>query len=159
MLVRKKRQVQKSFRIDEDVERDLGILAQLMERSQNDLANVALEELLQDNKYCFLNTVVLEHFKSEMERAEDELNPFEMSGLRVEVKYLENDRVSVRSIVSDEGKVVEDYTKEFESDISDEFEAYLMDLHVYVNPQAEDTIAYLEDRVDYRDYVKVRNKK
>ena len=43
MLVRNKKQVQKSFRIDEDVERDLGLLSQITGRSQNELANVALE--------------------------------------------------------------------------------------------------------------------
>ena len=53
MFVRAKRQVQKSFRIDENVERDLGVLAKITERSQNELANVALEELLQDNKDTF----------------------------------------------------------------------------------------------------------
>lgn len=158
MLVRTKRQVQKSFRIDEDVERDLGILAKITERSQNDLANVALEELLQDNRLYFLNTVILEHFQREMENAEDELRPFEMGGLRVEVCYIDNGRVQVRSVIYDGEKVAEDYTKEFESDICDDFEDYLIELHIYINSEMEDTIAYLNDRVDYRDYVKVRNK-
>ena len=61
MKVRKKYVVQKSFRIDEKVERDLGILAELTDRSQNDLVNVAITELLQDNKDYFLQVAVLEH--------------------------------------------------------------------------------------------------
>jgi predicted DNA-binding protein len=75
MLVRNKKQVQKSFRIDEDVERDLGLLSQITGRSQNELANVALEELLQDNSIHFLNIVILEHYESEVENA-DEIAPF-----------------------------------------------------------------------------------
>ena len=86
MFVRAKRQVQKSFRIDENVERDLGVLAKITERSQNELANVALEELLQDNKDYFLKVAILEHFSNEIEIAEDNLAPFEMGGLRVEVR-------------------------------------------------------------------------
>lgn len=157
MLVRKKRQVQKSFRIDEEAERDLGILAQLTERSQNDLANVAIEELLQDNKYYFLNLAVYEHFLWQMENANEKIEPFEMGGLRVEMEY-HGDCVKVRSIITVNGEVIEDYTKEFDSDISDEFESYLKELSVHINSSAEDTIKYLDDRVDYRDYVKVRKK-
>lgn len=153
MLVRTKRQVQKSFRIDENVERDLGVLAKITERSQNDLANVALEELLQDNKFYFLNVAILEHFTTEMENAEETLAPFEMGGLRVEVNYVDDNKVKVRIVVADE-----DYSKEFESDICDEFENYLLELSIYIDREAEDTIKYLEDRTDYRDYVKVRKK-
>lgn len=157
MLVRKKRQVQKSFRIDEEAERDLGILAQLTERSQNDLANVAIEELLQDNKYYFLNLAVYEHFLWQMENANEKIEPFEMGGLRVEMEY-HGDCVKVRSIIKVNEEVIEDYTKEFDSDISDDFESYLKELSVHINSSAEDTIKYLDDRVDYRDYVKVRKK-
>ena len=157
MLVRKKRQVQKSFRIDEEVERDLGVLAQLTERSQNDLANVAIEELLQDNRYYFLDIAVLEHFTSQSENANEVFEPFEMGGLKVEFEYC-GDVVKVHSVVKDNGEVVDDYTKEFDSDISEEFENYLKDLSAYINPSAEDTVEYLNGRVDYRDYIKVRKK-
>lgn len=151
MFVRKKMQVQKSFRIDEDVERDLGVLAKLTERSQNDLANVALEELLQDNKAYFLKVAILEHFTREMESAKENLEPFEMGGIKVEMRYLDDDRVEVHFKDS-----VEEYSKEFDSDISDEFENYLTELSVCINRESEDTIKYLENRTDYRDYVKIR---
>lgn len=152
MLVRTKRQVQKSFRIDEDVERDLGVLAKITERSQNDLANVALEELLQDNKYHFLKVVILEHFEREIENAE-EIKPFEMGGLRVEMSYTEERRVKVRFITK-----FEDYEREFESDICDEIEKYFMELSLHIDNESEDVLNYLNERTDYRDYVKVRNK-
>lgn len=155
MFVRKKMQVQKSFRIDEGVERDLGVLAKITERSQNDLANVALEELLQDNKYHFLKVAILEHFECEIENVSNEtpMKPFEMGGLRVEISYIEDSGVKVRSVTE-----YDDCEKEFESDVCDEFEKYLMELSFNINPNAEDTLAYLDDRTDYSDYVKVRKK-
>lgn len=155
MLVRKKYVVQKSFRIDEDVERDLGILAQLTERSQNDLVNVAIMELLQDNKHYFLNEAIYEHFSRQIENADGILEPFEMGDLTVEVEYFAGG-IKVRSIIKDGDEVLEDYTREFEFE-NDEFESYLKELSVHINMSAEDTKRYLEGRVDYRDYIKIRN--
>lgn len=152
MFVRKKMQVQKSFRIDENVERDLGLLAKITERSQNDLVNVALEELLQDNRMYFLKVAIVEHFERELENGE-EIEPFEMGGLRVEMSYIGDNKLKVRSITK-----FDNFEREFESDICDDFENYLMELSFYIDPNAEDTLAYLDGRTDYRDYVKIRKK-
>lgn len=152
MFVRKKNQVQKSFRIDEDVERDLGLLSKLTERSQNDLANVALEELLQDNKLYFLKVSILEHFRMEMESTEETFKPFELGGIKVELEYLDEDRVKVTY----SSEYEETFSREFESDIGDDLEKYLVDLASYIDTNAEDTKKYLENRTDYRDYIKIR---
>ena len=154
MFVRKKNQVQKSFRIDEDVERDLGLLSKLTERSQNDLANVALEELLQDNKLYFLKVSILEHFIMEMEGTKETFEPFELGGVKVELEHLDEDRVKVTYSLESEEK----FSKEFESDIGDDLEKYLVDLALYIDTNAEDTKKYLENRTDYRDYIKIRKK-
>lgn len=156
MLVRRKYIVQKSFRIDEQIENDLSILAQLTERSQNELVNVAITELLQDNKYYFLNVAVLEHFRPQFESAEKKLKPFELGGLRVEIEYCDNYHLKVRTIVKENDNILEDHTHEFESDISDEFEEYINNLYIHINSSASDTKKYLEERTDYRDYIKIR---
>ena len=156
MKVRKKYVVQKSFRIDEKVERDLGILAELTDRSQNDLVNVAITELLQDNIDYFLQVAVLEHFMSQLDSGYEEFDPFDMGGLFVEMKYIDtNGAVSVHSVVHGD-EDIDDYTKEFDSDISDELEEYLKNFYVYINRESEDVKAYLDNRVDYREYVKIR---
>lgn len=154
MKVRKKYVVQKSFRIDERVERDLGILAELTDRSQNDLVNVAITELLQDNKEYFLQVAVWEHFAFQLGNGMCEFESFNLGGLLVEMKYV-GDRVSVRSVVKHDEED-DDYTKEFDSDISDEIEEYLKGLHIYISKDSEDVKKYLENRVDYREYVKIR---
>ena len=151
MLVKRKCVVQKSFRMDEKIESDLNLLSELTNRSQNELVNVAVMELLQDNKDAFLEVAVLEHFKEQMNLGFCEFEPFEMGGLKVEVRYIDGDKVEVRAINS-----VEDYTRKFDSDISEEFESYLRKLYIYIDREAEDTKEYLNRRVDYRDYVKVR---
>ena len=50
MIVRKKYVVQKSFRIDQRLEYDMSLLAELTNRSQNELVNAAIEGFLQDLK-------------------------------------------------------------------------------------------------------------
>lgn len=158
MFVRPKKQIQKSFRLDENVERDLGILANLTERSQNDLANVALEELLQDNKSYFLKIAVLEHFRKQIDLGLEKFEPFNMGDLEVQVSYVEGEKVLVRSIVEYVEDNVDIHEEKFNSDISDEFENYLKELSVYIDSTSKDVIEYLERRTDYRDYVKVRKK-
>lgn len=155
MLVRKKCVVQKLFKIDENVGMDIETLAQLTGRSQNDLVNVAIMELLQDNKYYFLDVAVLEYFQHQFENANEVLEPFEMGGLRVEVKY-SDDGIKVRSIISGDDGNVDDYTRKFESDISNDFENYLISLSGYIDPLSEDVSKYLAERTDYCDYIRKR---
>mgnify|MGYP000892534026 CR=1 FL=1 len=159
MLVRNKKQVQKSFRIDEDVERDLGLLSQITGRSQNELVNVALEELLQDNSIRFLNIAILEHYESEVENA-DEITPFILGGLEIQFSPVDGtNEIEITSIVMDGEKELDKYTKRIDQCNCNELENYLMSLSVYIDVKAEDTVQYLKDRTDYRDYVKVRNKR
>ena len=76
-----------------------------------------------------------------------------MGGLRVEVSYTDDNKVKVRAVDQ-----AEDNSREFESDVCNEFENYLLELSIYIDRNAEDTKKYLNGRTDYRDYVKVRNK-
>lgn len=149
MLIRPKMQVQKSFRIYEDVERDIALLAKLTDRSQNELANAALEELLQDNKIHFLKVAVSEHFRIQEEIGNEEPEPFEIGGIKVFVSYTDEDEFKVRLIT--EG---EDSTMEFDN--FRDYDNYLTSLSIYIDPNAEDTKKYLERRTDYRDFIKVR---
>lgn len=157
MLVRKRYIVQKSFRIDEEVERDLATLAEMTGKSQNDLVNAAIIEMLQDNKSNFIQLAAYEHFMWEFEMAEGVLKPFEMGGLRVEVSLIGDGSVAVRHIVSNcDGDVGEDYTKKFESSVSEDFDNYLKELGGYIDPQSEDSQKYLNNRLNYSEYVKIR---
>lgn len=156
MLVRKRYMVQKSFRLDQDVERDLAKLAEITEKSQNDLVSMAIIEMLQDNKIHFLNMAVYEHFMCEIEDGKEEFSTFELGGLKVSVEISKKGTVFVRHIVQDKGEVVEDCTKELEDCVSKEFDSYLKNLGELISIDSEDTKEYLEHRTDYREYVKIR---
>lgn len=151
MLVRTKRQVQKSFRIDEDIEKDLSILAELTNRSQNDLANVALKELLQDNKFYFLKNVIWEHFDNQITDGEFEMKPFSMGGVEVGLDFVE-DVIRITSKIGDEDIHIT------ECNTDEEMKEWLVRLSDYICISSKDTEEYLNDRTDYRDYVKVRKK-
>lgn len=156
MYVRKKYMVQKSFRLDEQVEKDISTLAQLTDRSQNELVNCAISEFLQDNKWHFLTVAILEHFDFQINNGSAPMDDFEMGGLTVKMRYVENDKVEVYSFNTINGKVVDENTSVFESDISEELEKWLKNLSLYIDRESEDVKAYLENRTDYGDYVKVR---
>lgn len=158
MFVRTKRQIQKSFRIDEDVERDLIILSKLTERSQNDLANVALEELLQDNKDYFLKVSIYEHFMKQLNLGKNEFDDFSMGGETVKMKYVDGDNVEIKSYMIIGGEMVDECTKVFDSDIGEDLREWLEQLSVYIDRDSEEVDEYLEKRTDYRDYVKIRKK-
>jgi predicted DNA-binding protein len=162
MFVRAKRQVQKSFRVNDEIERDLCILAKLTGKSQNDIVNATLEETLKDNKIYFLRVAALEHFQSEIESAGEDSNikPFELGGLRIEFEYAEDYKVKLHTTVTRDGEVIDEGDFEFESDICEEFENYLEEsCSSLIDLDAEDTKKYLNDRVDYDDYAKVRGRK
>lgn len=158
MLVRKKYMVQKSFRISDEIDRDLNILAKMTDKSQNELVNVAIEELLKDNRYYFLKNSILEHFENQMGNGDLYLKPFEMGGLKVEMFYKNDIEVSTKATLTTEKEVVMEDEKSFESDICEDLENYLRYLTEYINYESDDTVAYLEDRLDYRDYISIKRK-
>ncbi len=156
MYVRKKYMVQKSFRLDEQVEKDISTLAQLTERSQNELVNCAISEFLQDNKWHFLTVAILEHFDFQINSGSVPMDDFEMGSLTVKMRYLEDDKIEVYSFNTFDGKITNENTSVFESDISKELERWLKNLSLYIDRDSEDVKNYLENRTDYGDYVKVR---
>lgn len=159
MYVRKKYMVQKSFRLDEQVEKDISVLAKLTGRSQNELVNCAISEFLQDNKERFLEIAVLEHFEFEFDKgkclSDDEFEAFELGGLRVELKILQGEEIKIFMKVHDGEKVFDEYEKVF-AEYGDEAEEYLKKLSIHIDRESEDVKGYLERRTDYADYVKVR---
>lgn len=156
MYVRKKYMVQKSFRLDEQVEKDMSVLAQLTNRSQNELVNCAISEFLKDNKNHFLTVAILEHFEWQINNGSTSMDDFEMGGLTVRMRYIEDDKVEVYSFNTIEGKLVNENTSVFESDICKKLDEWLKNLSLYIERDSEDVKKYLDGRTDYADYVRVR---
>ena len=158
MRIRAKKQVQKSFRLDERIERDLGILAAMTERSQNDLVNIALSELLQDNKEYFLKIAIREHFENQIRIGVKRLEPFIMSRVKVDAKYIDDDKVEIQYSFKDKnGNYDEPTSKIYVNDSCREFKADLEGLGYFLEINDDDVHEYLKQRTDYSDYVKVKN--
>lgn len=156
MYVRKKYIVQKSFRLDEDVEKDIATLARLTDKSQNELVNCAIAEFLQDNKEHFLKTAIIEHFDWQIDNGSEPMEDFEMGGLTVKMKYVEDYKVEVYSFNNINGRIVNECTRIFEGDICKELNEYLENLFVQIDRDSEDVKKYLENRTDYSDYIKIK---
>lgn len=62
MALNKKYVVQKSFRIDANLEKDLEKLSEYLGRPQNELVNYSLELLMNDNKTWFAENMLVDWF-------------------------------------------------------------------------------------------------
>lgn len=162
MLVRKKNLVQKSFRIDQKLEFDIALLAELTNRSQNDLVNVAIEEFLKDNGKWFIENAIVEHYAPIFEYTGEDYNPiFKMGGVTVELKE-EIGFYKVHYIVTKDNELIEDYSKEFNYSIDnaeEELKHCLRYISSFIDADSEDVKQYLKKRLDYQDFIPIPKKK
>lgn len=162
MRVRKKYVVQKSFRIDQRVEYDMSLLAELTNRSQNDLVNAAIEEFLQDNGKWFIENVIVEQYSPIFEyTGEDFKHHFKMGGVTVD---LEDDKgyYTVKYKIEKDSKIVDKYEKSIsisDEDAEDKLKSYLRYIATYIDIESEDSKQYLKKRMDYSDYTPVKKNK
>lgn len=59
-MLGKKYTVQKSFRIDYRMSDDLEYLSKVLDRPQNDLVNIAVENLIFDNRQYFIEQILID---------------------------------------------------------------------------------------------------
>lgn len=158
MFVRKRSYVQKSFRLDSQIENDLALLAEATEKSQNEIVNESISETLQDNKLYFLRYAVMEHFIHALESGED-CEPFELGELKVSMSYGEEDNISFDVTVKVDDKKNDTFAKTFDV-LNDgkKIKEFLIGLSIYLEASCDFSMIekYLADRTDYRNYVKIR---
>ena len=73
-MLSKKITVQKSFRIEANMENDLELLSQKLNRPQNELVNAALNQLLIDNMEWFVEDFLIDLCRDFFEKKKSELN-------------------------------------------------------------------------------------
>lgn len=162
MFVRKKNVVQKSFRIDQRVEADIALLAELTNRSQNDLVNSAIEEFLKDNGQWFVDNVIVEHYLPIFEYTGEDYDPiFKLDSVTVELKD-EDGFYSVHCIVTNQDKVVEDWTDKIPiamDNAEEKLKECLRFIASFIDLDSADVKEYIKERLDYDDFVRVKEKK
>ena len=84
-MLSKKINVQKSFRIEANMENDLELLSQKLNRPQNELVNAALNQLLLDNIEWFVEDFLIDLCKDFFEKKVSEIS-IEITGFRIHLK-------------------------------------------------------------------------
>lgn len=84
-MLSKKVSIQKSFRIEANMENDLELLSEKLNRPQNELVNAALNQLMIDNMGWFVEDYLLDLCENFLERKVSEIE-FKITGLRVSMK-------------------------------------------------------------------------
>lgn len=84
-MLSKKINVQKSFRIEANMENDLELLSQKLNRPQNELVNAALNQLLLDNMEWFVEDFLIDLCKDFFEKKVSEIS-IEITGFRIHLK-------------------------------------------------------------------------
>lgn len=84
-MLSKKVSIQKSFRIEANMENDLELLSEKLNRPQNELVNVALNQLMIDNMGWFAEDYLLDLCENFLERNVSEIE-IKITGLRLSLK-------------------------------------------------------------------------
>lgn len=158
MLARKKYVVQKSFRIDQRLEYDMCLLAELTHRSQNDLVNAAIDGFLQDNAEWILQNAIVEQFAPIFEYTGEDYEPvFKMGGVEVIISERDNGYYKVNIVIKrgteNSDNEYEKYISVSDDDAEEQLKKLLRYVGSYINSESEDAKEYLKNRVNYSDYV------
>lgn len=106
-MLHKKYMIQKTFRLDSRVNDDFETLCEILERTQNDLANTAITNLLNDNKYWLAQNIFVEYAETFL--ANGETADFEIEGIHVLIKELEDENIKFEVIHKDEqGNIIQE---------------------------------------------------
>lgn len=81
-MISKKITIQKSFRIEANMENDLELLSQKLNRPQNELVNAALNNLMLDNMEWFVEDYLIDLCKVFLDKKVSELN-IEITGFKI----------------------------------------------------------------------------
>ncbi len=152
-MLKKKRMIQKTFRLDEDINDDFEDLCEILERTQNDLANVAIEELLEENKYWLARQILVDY--SEDFFCNDNNTEFEIEGISVSLNYKDDNTISLKIVHKDEnGSIIQTFKKEYdctkENDYDEEIVKELRYFGSLIDPNSESVQTYLKNKLNYK---------
>lgn len=148
-MLSKKINVQKSFRIEANMERDLELLSQKLNRPQNELVNAALNQLMLDNMEWFAEDFLIDLCADFLEKKLSEIS-IEIMGLRLHLKD------NGKNIVFDYKIELSNFTENCSSgcflntDTGYGFvKNMLKDIAVIIGHESREIQEYLHNRFDY----------
>lgn len=148
-MLRKKYTVQKSFRVDYQLSDDLEYLCKILDRSQNDLVNIALEDLINDNQIWFIEDIIIEYSRPFFDTLQDfELKIDEMNILFD--AYPDDKYVILTITMYKEAKCVLDIEDTYTYDNLEKLKKDLRQFSKYLDIEGRDVQKYLKNRLNYK---------
>lgn len=148
-MLSKKTNVQKSFRIEANMERDLELLSQKLNRPQNELVNAALNHLMLENVEWFAEDFLTDLCADFLDRKVSELR-IEIMGLRLHLQD------NGKNIVFDYNIELSNFTENCSSgcflntDVGYEYvRNMLKEIAVIIGHESQEIQEYLHNRFNY----------
>lgn len=152
-MLKKKGIVQKTFRLDCNINEDFETLSEILDRTQNDLANVAIEELLNDNQYWIARNILVDYASDFFYQYEDTF--FEVDGIEVELKEIKEDVIHLRIIQKDtDGSIIQKVEKEYnaveDKDYDKKIKQELRYFGSLIDYNTKEIKEYLKEKLNYK---------
>jgi predicted DNA-binding protein len=156
MALGKKYVVQKSFRIDHKLERDLEYLSDKLNRPQNDLVNLSIEMLINENKEWFAENILVDSFHPVFEGSCEDFE-VEIGNVWVRIytdsKSEELNTICTCKVKNDTGEIIDEWNEIYKDD-PEEFDSIKVLLRqialIYLCDKPEIINPYLDNRLNYR---------
>lgn len=144
-MLKKKYVIQKSIRIDAQLSEDLERLAKVLDRPQSELINLAIENLIHDNRNWFSRFYYIDKLNpilSENKKARTRID-----GQFLSVEPTDDDSYHLIWNCRYENEVVDSLDEIYDDDELDEI---LIKLAENIDPNCEKMQEYLDYRLDYK---------
>lgn len=151
-MLGKKETVQKTFRLDSKINDNFEILSEVLERTQNDLANVAIQNLLEENEIWLAHNIFVDY-------AFDYFNNgcethFTIDNVSVDIKIDENTYETILKIIvkNENGKIVDSFKNKYEDTIKskEEIKGLLREKFYSIDINCEEVKNYLKNINNYK---------
>lgn len=155
MPLPKKYVVQKSFRLDAKLEQDLEYLAEQLNRPQNELVNLALENLMWDNRQWFTENLLIDYCDDYFQ-FDQEHSHCEIGGVTIDLRVnLDCSTTMYYCYKDDCGNIIEENTKTYPDspELQENLKTDLKQIALshffndYDNPNLKQA---LQNRLDYK---------
>lgn len=162
-MLNKKYVVQKTFRIDSKVAEDLEVLSEILERTQNDLVNIAIEELLEKNKEWFSQNILIDYCFNYFYNSSPVNEKIESKSIidgkeeKIVIDFSldinkENNTILKYKIIENDKDILEESEIIFNESIEDEkrLKETLRTLSRYIDRNSDTMEYYLKERLNYK---------
>lgn len=153
MPLPKKYVVQKSFRIDAKLESDLEYLSEKLNRPQNELANLALEQFMWENRQWFIENLLIDYCEDYFEFGQEHSH-CEIGGVTIDFQLNEDCSTTMYFCCkNDNGKIVDESTETYpdSSDLQDKLKYKLQQIaiaHLFNHQNSIEQV--LKNRLNYK---------